>query len=83
MRGLFYCQFKFVQNFCINTFLMLLAGFSQPGARNFCFGKSSQNHLRVKSLNLRMLDEFGGSPTRYAQTRFALFQIHRALLSVM
>jgi hypothetical protein len=29
-----------------------------------------------------MLDEFGGSPTRYAQTLFAFFQIHPALLSV-
>jgi len=27
-------------------------------------GKSSQNHLRVTSLNLRMLGKFGGSPTR-------------------
>jgi hypothetical protein len=31
-------------------------------------GKSSQNHLRVTSLSLAMLDIFSGSRTRYAQT---------------
>jgi len=31
-------------------------------------GKSFQNHLRVTALNLRMLDIFSGSRTRYAQT---------------